>query len=117
MREYICIICPKGCILKVDENNKVTGYDCPKGLDYINNELLNPKRILTTTIKTTNKNNPRLPVKTNFPIDKSLLFQVREVISNTKIDKPYKTGDVIIKNILNLDVDIIATKDFNEVSK
>ena len=33
MRELICITCPKGCHLKVDEENdyKVTGNGCPRG--------------------------------------------------------------------------------------
>ena len=32
MRELICITCPKGCHLKVDEENdyKVTGNGCPR---------------------------------------------------------------------------------------
>lgn len=117
MKEYICIVCPKGCLLQVDKNNKVTGYKCLKGLDYVNNELLNPKRILTTTIKTNNDDIPRLPVKTNNPIDKDLIFDVKKIINETTINKSYKTGDIIISNILNLNVDIIATKDFNEVIK
>ena len=36
MRELICITCPKGCHLKVDEENdyKVTGNGCPRGAIY-----------------------------------------------------------------------------------
>ena len=31
-KELICISCPKGCHLKVDEEaNKVTGNGCPRG--------------------------------------------------------------------------------------
>ena len=33
MTDLICIVCPKGCHLKVDEENgyKVTGNGCPRG--------------------------------------------------------------------------------------
>ena len=33
MKELICIVCPKGCHLRVDEDNgyAVTGNGCPRG--------------------------------------------------------------------------------------
>lgn len=36
MRELICITCPKGCHLRVDEEKdyKVTGNGCPRGAVY-----------------------------------------------------------------------------------
>ena len=36
MTDLICIVCPKGCHLKVDEENgyKVTGNGCPRGAAY-----------------------------------------------------------------------------------
>ena len=44
MKELICIVCPRGCHLKVDEANgcKVTGNSCPRGEQYGKAELLNP---------------------------------------------------------------------------
>ena len=46
MKELICIVCPKGCHLKVDEENgcAVTGNGCPRGAEYGKNELLHPAR-------------------------------------------------------------------------
>ena len=36
MKEVICICCPKGCHLQVDEQNDyaVTGNGCPNGIAY-----------------------------------------------------------------------------------
>lgn len=36
MKELICIVCPRGCHLKVDEANDyaVTGNSCPRGAEY-----------------------------------------------------------------------------------
>ena len=36
MTELICIVCPKGCHLKVDEEKDfaVTGNGCPRGAEY-----------------------------------------------------------------------------------
>ena len=41
MTNLICIMCPKGCHLKVDEKHDyaVTGNNCPKGAEYGHNEL------------------------------------------------------------------------------
>ena len=51
MKELICIVCPKGCHLYVDEENNdfVTGNSCPRGAAYGQNEIRNPQRTLTST--------------------------------------------------------------------
>ena len=48
MTDLICIVCPKGCHLKVDEENgyKVTGNGCPRGAAYGEKELVNPTRVI-----------------------------------------------------------------------
>ena len=40
MTELICITCPKGCHLRVDEEKgfAVTGNSCPRGAEYGRNE-------------------------------------------------------------------------------
>ena len=51
MKEIICITCPKGCHLKVDEQTfAVTGNSCPRGAVYGANELRNPVRVVTSTV-------------------------------------------------------------------
>lgn len=72
MTELICITCPKGCHLTVDEENDyaVKGNACPRGAEYGKNELKNPKRVVTSTVKTTSEEHPRCPVKTNGAIPK-----------------------------------------------
>ena len=42
MKELICIVCPNGCHLKVDEENgyNVTGNKCERGAEYGKAELL-----------------------------------------------------------------------------
>ena len=53
MTNLICITCPKGCHLTVDEENdyKVTGNACPRGAEYGRNEMLHPVRVITSTVK------------------------------------------------------------------
>jgi len=45
-KEITCIVCPKGCLVTIDDANleDISGYSCPKGMDYAKNELLHPVR-------------------------------------------------------------------------
>ncbi len=110
MREMICIACPVGCHLTIDENLHVKGNLCQRGEKYAIEEITHPTRILTTTVKTTSLINPRLSVKTKDPIPKELLFEAMEILNSITIENNVKIGDVIVKNILNTGVDMIATK-------
>ena len=76
MKELICIVCPKGCRLRVDENDgyKVTGNTCPRGEEYGKMELTNPTRTITSTVAVRGAAHPRCPVKTTKPIPKGLIF-------------------------------------------
>ena len=51
MANIICIVCPKGCHLTVDESTlAVTGNACPRGAEYGKNELTHPVRVVTSTV-------------------------------------------------------------------
>ena len=101
MTELICIGCPKGCHLKVDEENgyKVTGNSCPVGAEYGANELRNPTRVLTSTVKIVGGLHDCLPVKTNKPIPKPLLLEAMAQLRNIKVKSPVRMGDVIVENL------------------
>lgn len=112
MTELICIGCPRGCHLKVDEENgyKVTGNSCPIGAEYGANELRNPTRVLTSTVKIVGGLHDCLPVKTNKPIPKGLLIEAMGQLKGIEVKAPVKTGDVIVENLLNTGADVIATR-------
>ncbi len=113
MKELICIICPRGCHLTIDESNDyaVSGNHCPRGIPYAQAEVREPKRVLTTTVCTDSKIFPRCPVKTEQAIPKDVLFQAMEEINHVCLPLPVKCGDVVIANICQTGVDVIATRD------
>ena len=78
MTDLICIVCPKGCHLKVDEENgyKVTGNGCPRGAAYGEKELVNPTRVITSTVRVEAKTARRVPVKTASDIPKGKIYDV-----------------------------------------
>ncbi len=113
MKELICIVCPRGCRLQVDEtkNYAVSGNGCEKGESYGKAELLHPVRTLTSTVICTGGRYPRLPVKTHCPISKEKLAEVMAYLNTITVHAPIATGDIIVKNILNTGADLVATRD------
>ena len=71
MKEFTCIICPRGCRLKVDDDMNVTGNFCIRGKQYAISELTNPVRTITTSIRVNNRDELLVSVKTSQPIPKS----------------------------------------------
>ena len=112
-KQVICIICPVGCEVvvrgsehKIDE---MTGFQCKKGKTYAKDEYLNPKRILTSTVKVRNYDYPVLPVRSDVPVPKSILFECMEIIKKTEVTAPVKKGQIVVKNIMECGANIIAS--------
>lgn len=113
MRELICITCPKGCHLKVDEENdyKVTGNGCPRGAIYGKKECTHPTRVVTSTVKIVDAEIERLSVKTNGDIPKEKIFDVMKELNRVVVKAPVHREDVIVSDICGTGVDLVATKD------
>ena len=110
MQEIICIVCPKGCHLTVDDALNVSGQGCPRGVIYGKAELLNPTRLVSSTVKIESQQLVRLPVVTSKEVPKSKIFEVMDVINQVSVKAPITLRQVLVKNILGLDVDLIATR-------
>ena len=113
-----CIVCPTGCSIKVigkDENNvEFEGYHCKRGLEYAEQEFREPKRILTTTMKVEDGALPLIPVRTNEPLLKAKLNDALKIIAQKQIKAPIKMGDVLIENILDMGINIIASRNLEK---
>jgi len=118
-KSFICIVCPRGCRVNVDDNMNITGNQCKRGETYVLTELTAPKRIITTTAKTIFKELPRVSVKTDNPIPKELIYDIMDIINDVVIDKPMAIGEILIANVLDTGVNIILTKSclIREVTK
>ena len=113
----ICINCPKGChmiVEEVDGEVKVSGNSCPRGVIYATNELKNPLRTLTTTVAVESKDHRRLPVISSSPLPKGKLLDVMKQLKGIEVKAPVHMGDVIVKDILGLNADIIASKSIEQ---
>lgn len=113
MKDLICITCPKGCHLKIDEENdfSVTGAGCEKGQEYGKKELTNPTRVVTSTVKIRGGLYARLPVKTDSDIKKGDIFAAVKLLESVEVTSPIKVGDVVLGKILGTAVNFVATRD------
>ena len=114
LQELICITCPKGCVTKVWQEKgdiKIEGKICKNGRDYIKQEYIEPKRMLTSTVVVERSTVKRLPVRTREAIPKKKLFMAMNQLSEIRVKPPIRMGDVVISNLLDTGVDVIASDD------
>ncbi|MBE9536709.1 MAG: DUF1667 domain-containing protein [Proteobacteria bacterium] len=114
VKTITCIICPKGCDLKLRQGRKgqwsVSGNDCDRGIDYALEEMSSPRRVLTTTVALAGGNLPLLPVRSSVALPKETLFECLKILSGIERYCPVDIGDVIVSDILDTGIDIIATR-------
>lgn len=112
----VCIVCPVGCRMTLikDDNlesgYKIVGNKCKRGEKYGIEELSNPTRVLTSTVKIRNGIFNRLPVKTDGVVPKGLLFECMKVINKIEVVSPVEVGQVLIENILGTGVNIVSSR-------
>ncbi|MBY8985473.1 MAG: DUF1667 domain-containing protein [Candidatus Lokiarchaeota archaeon] len=116
-KDIRCIVCPTGCLVHVENINGeliIEGHSCKRGEEYGREEFIAPKRILTTTIRVENGFLPLIPVRSDIPIPKEKLKDTLKEIAKTVVKAPIKMGDVLLKQVIGLDVNIIASRDLIE---
>ena len=113
-KEFVCIICPNGCLIKVEYEGtnikNIKGDECPKGKDYVKNEITNPLRVFTGSILVENGDFSLISVKTHVPIPKKYIKKIGEITRRIKVDAPIEIGQVVAFNLLNENIDLIATR-------
>ena len=112
IKEMICITCPNGCALRVEENAgtiTVIGNKCPRGVEFATAELTHPMRTICSTVRTIYKEVPVIPVRVTKEIPKARIFDVMRELDPIRVEMPLGRGDVLIENVLGLGADIIVT--------
>lgn len=69
------------------------------------------KDIFTSVVRVKGSSSHKvISVKSNKAVDRSLWLEFSKVLGRIYVSSPTEIGDLICKNILNTDVDIICTK-------
>lgn len=118
-KELICIGCPLGCNLTVEMDGgqvvSVNGNTCKRGDDYARKELTDPRRIVTSTVPVAGGNLPVVSVKTASDIPKGKIRECLCALKGVTLTAPVQIGDVIVENVADTSVDVIATKSISAV--
>lgn len=111
--ELTCINCPVGCRIEATVENgevtKITGNGCLLGERYAKQEAIKPLRMITAVVGVKGSNTP-VSVKTRTPVPKELIAQIMDQIEAVQLTAPIRMGDVVLPNVLDTGVDVIATK-------
>ncbi len=112
---YLCIGCPLGCRLEVEEEEgavvEVRGFACKRGKEYAEQEHVDPRRMVTTTVRVANGLWARLPVRTTGTVPKNRVRAVCQALRRITASAPVRMGDVIVPNVLDTGADIVASRD------
>jgi CxxC motif-containing protein len=113
-KDIRCILCPLGCSLHATiEQGTVTavsGQACGKGKGYARQEAVFPLRVVTSLMRAANRDKP-FSVKTAAPIPKVLIGEAVREIFSTRPQAPLRCGEPVIKDLLGLGIDVVATQD------
>lgn len=119
-----CTTCPSECLLTVEverdadghvaEVLSVTGNSCPRGDKFAHQELTCPMRVLTTTVAVSGGNEALLPVRTAEAIPLELHAQAMALIRSLVVEAPIRMGDAILPNLLNTNINLIASMDIDQ---
>ena len=116
-KEIICLQCPFACRIEVgikkDSNEIVSfkNHKCARGEAYARQEVINPVRVLTTTVKilSEDKEHPLMPVQTEKPIPKEFLKKAMNELAQIVLQPPVRYGDTVLPNLLGTGIDVKAT--------
>ncbi len=113
-RVFTCILCPNGCEIEAAYEGEnilsMEGNLCPKGKDYVTQELVSPMRNIATSVLLEGGELPLASVRLDRPIPKNKIFDVMEEIKNKRLKAPVSIGDVVIHDVLGTGADVIVTK-------
>ena len=109
----ICITCPKGCALQVTSKGstlvKAVG-GCKRGFEYAERELVDPRRMVATTVSIEKALHPLLPVYTTSAFPKSRIPELLAELKQIRLTAPIRMGSIILKDALGSGVDVVASR-------
>ena len=114
-RKVVCVLCPLGCKIRIEldeEGNilSISGNKCPRGEGYAKDEIKDPKRVVTTSVKVLDGELPLASVKTDGPIPKKYIFELMKILKSVEMKAPVNVGDVVVRNIFETNVNVVITR-------
>jgi CxxC motif-containing protein len=113
-KHFVCVICPIGCEIDVihdgDKIVSMEGNKCEKAQEFVRQELIEPMRILTTTVRLGGARLPVIPVRTDKPVPKRLFPRILRQLKGIELQAPVNMLDVVVENVAGTGGNVIATR-------
>ena len=113
-REFICVTCPVGCsieaVVEGQDLVEMRGQACARGESFVREELTDPRRMLTTTVRVRGGKLPLVPVHSSAPLPQHLLMEVARALRQVELAAPVHERQVVLENVLDTQVDIVTSR-------
>ena len=113
-KHFVCVVCPIGCEIDVVHEGStivsMEGNKCEKSVEFVSQELIEPMRILTTTVRIQGSRWPVVPVRTDRAVPKRLFPRIMKRLRVVELEAPVNMLDVVLRDILRTGANIIATR-------
>jgi CxxC motif-containing protein len=117
--KVICVTCPKGCTLWVNREGKtvlrVSGNGCKRGLNYVQQELTDPRRMVASSVRLKGGLHPLLPVYTSAPFPKPRIPELLTLLREIEVTTPVSLDQVVLENVLDTGINIHASREMKKV--
>jgi CxxC motif-containing protein len=113
-KHFTCVTCPIGCEIDVEVENgsivSMEGNKCEKSEKFVQQELIEPMRVLTSTVRVSGAKWAMVPVRSNKAIPKRLFFQIMRQLADIELRVPVKLSQVVVEDVAGTGANIIATR-------
>jgi len=113
-RHLVCVVCPVGCEIDVAHDGSkiisMEGNKCEKSEEFVRQELIEPMRILTTTVRIEGSRWPVIPVRTDKAVPKRLFPPIMRQLRRVELRAPVNILDVVVRDVLRTGANIVATR-------
>lgn len=112
-KKFVCIRCPMGCEIEavLDGMNvtKLEGNNCRLGEEYVRKEAVDPRRVVTTTVRVHGGVKPLVPVWTDGDVLKARIFDLMKELRAVELEAPVEIGRVVLDNALSSGIRVVAS--------
>jgi CxxC motif-containing protein len=113
-RHFVCVVCPIGCEIDVVHEGRriisMEGNKCEKSTEFVTQELIEPMRILTSTVRIQGARWAVVPVRSDKAVPKRLFPRIMKQLRRVRLQAPVSMLDVVVKDVLDTGANIIATR-------
>ena len=113
-KHFVCVVCPVGCEIDVVHDGgriiSMEGNKCEKSEEFVSQELIEPMRILTTTVRIQGSKWPVVPVRTDKAVPKRLFPRIMKRLGRTKLQAPVNMLDVVVRDVGHTGAHVVGTR-------